>query len=109
VFILAIIKSVGIYLGHHLLKCVFILVISKSKVIIAMVEFCKMMNLKEIRYKPATSTFLSVVGLALKSSHTQNMLLHIELKATGTYIFFSLFISTWTELSNVIVICQKSK
>jgi hypothetical protein len=42
-----------------------------------------MMTLNEIRFNPATSTFLSVVGVALKSFHTQNMLLRIEL--TGRY------------------------
>jgi hypothetical protein len=43
-----------------------------------------MMTLNEIRYSPATSTFLLVVGLNLKSSHAQNMLLRIEL--TGRHI-----------------------
>jgi hypothetical protein len=33
---------------------------------------------RKICYNPATSTFLLVVGLDLKSSHTQGMLLHIE-------------------------------
>jgi hypothetical protein len=37
-----------------------------------------MMTSNEIRYNLATSTFLSVVGLALKSYHTQNMLLRVE-------------------------------
>jgi hypothetical protein len=43
------------------------------------VIICEMMNVNEIRYNPATSTFfLSVVGLTLKSYHTQNMHLSIE-------------------------------
>jgi hypothetical protein len=42
-----------------------------------------MMTLNEICYNPATSTFLSVVFLASKSSHTQNMLLCIE--SAGRY------------------------
>jgi hypothetical protein len=42
-----------------------------------------MMNLTEIPYKVATSTFLSVVDGFLKSSHAQNMLLHIE--SNGIY------------------------
>jgi hypothetical protein len=33
-----------------------------------------MMTLSEIRYNPATSAVLLVVGLALKSSHTQSLL-----------------------------------
>jgi hypothetical protein len=33
-----------------------------------------MMTLNEILDDPATSTFLSVLGLALKSSHMHNML-----------------------------------
>jgi hypothetical protein len=37
-----------------------------------------MMTLNEICYNPATSTLLSAVGLALKNSRTQNMLLRIE-------------------------------
>jgi hypothetical protein len=37
-----------------------------------------MMILNEIHYNPAPSTFLTVVALALKSSHMQNMLLRIE-------------------------------
>jgi hypothetical protein len=37
-----------------------------------------MMTLNDIRYNPATLTSLSAVGLALKSSRTQNMLLRIE-------------------------------
>jgi hypothetical protein len=37
-----------------------------------------MVTLNEINDNPATSTVLSVVGLALKNSHTQNMLLCIE-------------------------------
>jgi hypothetical protein len=40
-------------------------------------RICEMMTLNEIRSKP-----LSVVGLALKSSHTQNMLLRIESTCT---------------------------
>jgi hypothetical protein len=36
------------------------------------------MTLNKIRYNPAASTFLSVFGLALKRSRTQNVLLHIE-------------------------------
>jgi hypothetical protein len=43
-------------------------------------RICEMMTLNDI----ATSTFLSVVCLALKSSHTQNMPLRIE--STGRYI-----------------------
>jgi hypothetical protein len=43
-----------------------------------------MVTLNEIYYNPATSTFLSVVGLALKCSHTQNMLLCID-ESTGRY------------------------
>ena len=40
---------------------------------------CEMMSCKsEIRYNPATSTFLLVVGLALKSPHTHGMLYRIE-------------------------------
>ena len=35
---------------------------------------CEMMTLKEIRYNPATSTFLLVVGLALKSPHAWHAL-----------------------------------
>jgi hypothetical protein len=46
-------------------------------------RICEMMTLNEIRYNPATSNVLSVVGLVLKSSHTQNMLLQIE--STGRY------------------------
>jgi hypothetical protein len=46
-------------------------------------RICKMMTLKEIRYNPATSTFLLVVGLASKSFHTENILFHIE--STGGY------------------------
>jgi hypothetical protein len=41
------------------------------------------MTINEIRDNPATLTFLSVVGLALKSFHTHNTLLHIE--STGSY------------------------
>jgi hypothetical protein len=41
------------------------------------------MTLNEILYNPATSTFMSVIGLALKSSHTETKLLRIEL--TGRY------------------------
>jgi hypothetical protein len=37
-------------------------------------RICEIMILNEIHYNPATSTFLSVAGLALKSFHTQNML-----------------------------------
>ena len=37
-----------------------------------------MMTLSEIHYNPATSTFWLVVGLALKSPHTHDMLLRIE-------------------------------
>ena len=46
---------------------------------------CEMMTLNEIRYmyNPTTSTFLLVVGLALKSPHTHSMLLRIKL--TGRY------------------------
>jgi hypothetical protein len=47
-------------------------------------RICKMMTSNDIRYNPATSTFLSVVCLAFKSSHMQNMLLRIE--STGIYI-----------------------
>jgi hypothetical protein len=47
-------------------------------------RICEMMTLNEIHYNPATSTFLSVLGLAFKSSHNQNMLLLI--KSTGSYI-----------------------
>jgi hypothetical protein len=36
------------------------------------------MTWNEIDYNPATSTSLSAVGLAMKSFHTQNMLLRIE-------------------------------
>jgi hypothetical protein len=39
--------------------------------------------LKEIRYNPATFTFLSVVSFALKNSHTQKMFLRIN--STGRY------------------------
>ena len=42
-----------------------------------------MMTLNEIRYNPAASTFLLVVGLALKSPHTHSMFLRIE--STGRY------------------------
>jgi hypothetical protein len=45
-------------------------------------RICKM-TLSEICYNPVTSTFLSVVGLAWKSSHTQHMLLRV--KSTGRY------------------------
>jgi hypothetical protein len=41
------------------------------------------MTVNEILYNPATSTFLSVVHLALKRPHTQKLLLRIEL--TGIY------------------------
>jgi hypothetical protein len=41
------------------------------------------MTLNEIHYKTATSTFLSAVCFALKSSHMQNMFLSIE--STGRY------------------------
>ena len=46
-------------------------------------RICEMMTLNEIRYNPAASTFLLVVGLALKSPHTHSMLLRIE--STGIY------------------------
>jgi hypothetical protein len=46
--------------------------------LIATVKFTKGMTLNEIRYNPPTSTFLSVVDLTLKSSHTQHMLLRIK-------------------------------
>jgi hypothetical protein len=46
----------------------------------------EMMTLNEIHYNPPTSTFLSVVCLAMKSSHTQNTLLRI--KATGRYTHY---------------------
>jgi hypothetical protein len=39
---------------------------------------CEIMTLKRIYYNPVTSTFLSAVYIALKSSHKQNMLLRIE-------------------------------
>jgi hypothetical protein len=55
---------------------------------------CENMTLNEIRYKSATSIFLSVVGLALKSSHTQNMLLHIAFNCT--------IISRWKWYTRVI-------
>jgi hypothetical protein len=41
-------------------------------------RLCKMMTLNEIHYNPATSIFLYVVCLVLKSPHTQNMLLRNE-------------------------------
>jgi hypothetical protein len=41
------------------------------------------MTLNEIRYNPATSTFLSVVGLSLKSFCTQKWCVSIE--PTGRY------------------------
>ena len=41
-------------------------------------RICEMMTLNEIHYNLATSTFLKVVCLVLKSPHTQNMLLRIE-------------------------------
>jgi hypothetical protein len=37
-----------------------------------------MMTLNEICYNPTASTFLLVVGLGLKSSHVQHMLMCIE-------------------------------
>ena len=46
-------------------------------------RICEMMTLNEIRYNPAASTFLLVVGLALKSPHTHSMLLRIE--SSGRY------------------------
>ena len=39
---------------------------------------CEMITLNEIRYNPAASSFMLVVGLALKSPHTHSMLLRIE-------------------------------
>jgi hypothetical protein len=47
-------------------------------------RICEMMTLNEIYYNPAISTFLSVVGLAVKISQTHNMLLLIKLN--GKYI-----------------------
>ena len=41
-------------------------------------SICEMMTLNEIRYNPAASNFLLLVGLALKSPHTHSMLLRIE-------------------------------
>ena len=41
------------------------------------------MTLNEIRYNPAASTFLLVVGLALKSPYMHGMLLRIE--STGKH------------------------
>ena len=41
-------------------------------------RICKMVTLNEIRYNPATSTFLLVVGLALNNPHTHIMLWRIE-------------------------------
>jgi hypothetical protein len=40
---------------------------NKVIIIIATVEDAKIMTSNEIRYNPATSTFLSAVGLALKN------------------------------------------
>ena len=44
---------------------------------------CEMIILNEIHHNFATSTYLQVVCLVLKSPHTQNMLLRIE--STGRY------------------------
>jgi hypothetical protein len=46
-------------------------------------RICEMVTLNEIRYNHATSTFLSVVSLILKSRHPQNMFLRIE--SSGRY------------------------
>jgi hypothetical protein len=46
-------------------------------------RICKMMVLNEINHNIATSTYLKVVCLVLKSPHTQNMLLRIE--STGRH------------------------
>jgi hypothetical protein len=46
-------------------------------------RICEMMTLNEIHCNPATSTFLSVVCLVLKSLHTRNSLLPIE--STGRH------------------------
>jgi putative heme iron utilization protein len=46
-------------------------------------RMCKMVTLNETCDNPTTSTFLSVVGRALKSAYTQNKLLRIE--STGRY------------------------
>jgi hypothetical protein len=83
-----------------------------------------MMTLNEIRYNPATSTFLSVFDIALRSSHTQNMLLCITsterytLHENNTHIEarlrdFSKIIYCFTSRSkifhlygDVIIICE---
>jgi hypothetical protein len=46
-------------------------------------RICEIMTLNQSHYNPGTSTFLSVVALSLKISHTQSMLLRIE--STGRY------------------------
>ena len=46
-------------------------------------RICEMMILNKICYNPATSTFLLVVGLALKRLHTHGMLFGIE--STGRH------------------------
>jgi hypothetical protein len=45
----------------------------------------EMMILNEIHYNLATSTYLQVICLVLKSPHTQNMLLRIESTGRRTY------------------------
>jgi hypothetical protein len=47
-----------------------VIILTANKVIIS-----EKMTFNEIHYNPATSTYLSVVCLALKSRHTQNMLM----------------------------------
>jgi hypothetical protein len=53
-----------------------VLIWKGNKVIIVTVEIAKY-DLNEIDYNPATSTYLSVVYLVLKSPNTQTMLLHV--------------------------------
>jgi hypothetical protein len=56
---------------------------SKQGLVYSDRRICEIMTLNGIRYTSATSTFLTVVGLALKSSDTQPMLLCID--STGRY------------------------
>jgi hypothetical protein len=58
-------------------------------------RICKMMTLNEVGYNSATSTFLSMVGLALKSSHTFSLRmsyafhLHVALWGSGWELVLS--------------------